>query len=104
MDKKDEDEDLEQIFSGEVWCITGSFRNFNPRSKALKEIEKRGGRTVSSVTGKTTHLLAGTGGGSKAADAERLGVKIVDEDEFLRMIGMEDEKDEADENGQLRLF
>ena len=104
LDKAGEEESLEQIFSGEVWCITGSFRNFNPRSKALKEIEKRGGRTVSSVTGKTTHLLAGTGGGSKAADAERLGVKIVDEDEFLRMIGMEDEKDEADENGQLRLF
>lgn len=89
MDKKEEEK--EKIFSGEVWCVTGSFASFNPRSKALEEIEKRGGRTVSSVTGKTTHLLVGTGGGSKRADAERLGVKIVDEKEFLSLIGREEE-------------
>ena len=52
MDEKEEE--LEKTLSGEVWCITGSFENFNPRSEALKEIEKRGGRTVSSVTSKTT--------------------------------------------------
>ena len=92
----------EQIFSGEVWCITGSFEHFNPRSKALKEIERRGGRTVSSVTSKTTHLLAGEGGGSKRADAERLGVRIVSEEEFLKMIGADEEKDGGD--GQLLLF
>ena len=85
MDKKEEGEEP-QIFQGEVWCVTGSFENFNPRSKALKEIEKRGGRTVSSVTGKTTHLLAGKGGGSKRAEAEKLGVKIISEDEFLLLL------------------
>ena len=87
MDKKEE-EDKPQIFTGEVWCVTGSFENFNPRSKALKEIEMRGGRTVSSVTSKTTHLLAGKGGGSKRADAEKLGVKIITEDEFLLLLGV----------------
>ncbi len=86
MDKKD-DEEVEKIFSGEVWCITGTFENFNPRSKAVEEIEKRGGRTVSSVTSKTTHLLKGKGGGSKTADAEKYGTKIVSEDEFLSLIG-----------------
>ena len=95
--------DLPQIFSGEVWCITGSFRSFNPRTKALKEIEKRGGRTVSSVTSKTTHLLAGEGGGSKRAEAERLGVKIVTEEEFLEAIG-KGEEESGDEDGQLLLF
>ena len=102
LDKEEKHSD--QIFSGEVWCITGSFKAFNPRSKALKEIEKRGGRTVSSVTSKTTHLLAGEGGGSKRADAERLGVKIVSEDEFLSMIGESKEKDEPSSDGQLLLF
>ncbi len=101
MDKKEEEK--EKIFAGEVWCVTGSFASFNPRSKALEEIEKRGGRTVSSVTGKTTHLLVGNGGGSKRADAERLGVKIVDEKEFLSLIGREEES-EINENKQGFLF
>ena len=101
----DEEEKADQIFSGEVWCITGSFRSFNPRSKALKEIEKRGGRTVSSVTSKTTHLLAGEGGGSKRAEAERLGVKIVTEDEFLAAIGAGGRGEEGSmDDGQLTLF
>lgn len=95
-----EEEVLEQTLQGTVWCVTGSFENFNPRSKALEEIERRGGRTVSSVTGKTTHLLAGSGGGSKRADAERLGVRIVDEREFLVLIG----KAEEEKGGQLELF
>ena len=94
-------EDLPKTLSGTVWCITGSFEAFNPRSKALREIEKRGGRTVSSVTGNTTHLLAGKGGGSKRAEAERLGVEIVSEEEFMRLIGMEAA---APDDGQLTLF
>lgn len=99
MDEKKDEE--EQIFSGQVWCVTGSFENFNPRSKALAEIEARGGRTVSSVTSKTTHLLAGKGGGSKRAEAERLGVRIVSEDEFMKLLGKEKT---APEDGQLMLF
>ncbi len=99
MDKKEAAED--QIFAGQVWCITGSFENFNPRSKALREIEKRGGRTVSSVTQKTTHLLAGSGGGSKRAEAERLGVEIVSESGFLSMIGS---APKSGEDVQLTLF
>lgn len=104
MDEKEEE--LEKTLSGEVWCITGSFENFNPRSEALKEIEKRGGRTVSSVTSKTTHLLAGKGGGSKRAEAERLGVRIVSEEEFMKIIGMDggEDRKEKEESGQLTLF
>ena len=94
---------LEKTLEGTVWCVTGSFEHFNPRSKAMEEVEKRGGRTVSSVTGKTTHLLAGKNGGSKLAEAERLGVKIVSEEEFLRMIGDGGEKKDS-KGGQLELF
>ncbi len=103
MDRKDE-EDLAQIFAGEVWCVTGSFEHFNPRSKAMDEVEKRGGRTVSSVTGRTTHLLAGKGGGGKMADAVRNGVKIVSEEEFLSLLGQEGKKTEPDVDGQGYLF
>ena len=92
---------VDDSLSGTLWCVTGSFEHFNPRSKALDEIEKRGGRTGSSITGKTTHLLAGKGGGSKREQAEKLGVKVVGEDEFLAMIGM---KKAEDEGGQLSLF
>ena len=94
-------ESYEQSLEGTVWCVTGSFEHFNPRSKAMEEVEKRGGRTVSSVTGKTTHLLAGKGGGSKLKDAERLGVKIVDEEEFLKILGGEKN---TQKTGQLELF
>ena len=92
---------VDDSLSGTLWCVTGSFEHFNPRSKALDEIEKRGGRTGSSITGKTTHLLAGKGGGSKREQAEKLGVKVVGEDEFLAMIGM---RKAEDEGGQLSLF
>ena len=92
---------VDDSLSGTLWCVTGSFEHFNPRSKALDEIEKRGGRTGSSITGKTTHLLAGKGGGSKREQAEKLGVKVVGEDEFLAMIGM---KKAEDKGGQLSLF
>ncbi len=95
-------EEYPQIFSGQVWCVTGSFESFNPRSKAMAEVEKRGGRTVTSVTGKTTHLLAGKGGGSKRADAEKVGAKIVSEEEFIALLGLAPEiKKEEPEQGFL---
>ena len=102
-DGQDSTDSYEQSFAGTLWCVTGSFKNFNPRSKAMEEVEKRGGRTTTSVSGKTTHLLAGTGGGGKLKDAERLGVKIVSEEEFLRMLGKDEEKS-AEKEGQLELF
>lgn len=81
------DDSLEQIFAGQSWCVTGSFEHFRPRDLALEEIKKRGGKTVSSVTSKTTHLLAGEGAGSKLAKAEQVGAEIVDEAQFRKRIG-----------------
>jgi DNA ligase (NAD+) len=80
-----------QIFEGQTWCVTGSFEHFQPRSEAMEEVKKRGGRTTGQVTGTTTHLLAGSGGGSKLAKAQELGVTIIDEEQFLRMLGREGE-------------
>ena len=103
--QKQESSSLEQIFQGQVWAVTGSFEHFNPRTLALKELEKRGARTVSSVTGKTTHLLAGKGGGSKRQSAQALGVEIVDEARFLSMLGWSGDgdggKEDDGDSGQL---
>ncbi len=103
FEQKADGGNLEQIFAGQVWAVTGSFEHFNPRTLAVKELEKRGARTVSSVTGRTTHLLAGHGGGSKRQNAEKLGVRIVSEDEFLAMLGQEGEgeREKATSSGQL---
>lgn len=73
-------------FVGTSWCITGSFGHFKPREKAQNEIEKRGGRVVAAVSAKTDYLLVGEGGGGKRAKAEALGVTIIDEQRFLKMI------------------
>ncbi len=75
-----------QIFADQSWCITGSFEQYNPRSLAGVEIKRRGGKVVSSVSGKTTHLLAGEGAGSKLHKAESLGVEVVSEDQFIKLI------------------
>ncbi len=85
-----DDDKLFQTFSGQTWCVTGSFTHFNPRSLALREIEARGGRTTSSVTSRTTHLLTGKGGGNKYQQALKLGTRIVEEDEFLEMLAVEE--------------
>lgn len=81
------DAGLPQIFAGQSWCVTGTFKNFNPRGKAMEEVVKRGGVEVSSVSSKTTCLLAGSGAGSKLQKAQALGVRVVNEEEFLEMIG-----------------
>jgi DNA ligase (NAD+) len=53
----------------------------------MEQIKRRGGRVTSSVTSKTTHLLAGESAGGKLEKAVSLGVRIVREDEFLEILG-----------------
>ena len=77
----------DQPLSGQVWCVTGSFERFKPRDLAMDEVKRLGGKVVSSVSGNTTHLLAGTGAGSKLEKARELGVRVVTEEEFLALIG-----------------
>ncbi|ADN01766.1 NAD-dependent DNA ligase LigA [Spirochaeta thermophila] len=73
-------------FEGQVWCVTGSFRHFTPRSRAEELISSLGGRVVSSVSSKTTHLLVGENPGSKLEKARSLGVQLVTEDQFIEML------------------
>lgn len=73
------------IFAGQFVVLTGSLTSFT-RSQAQKIIEEKGGTCQSSVTSKTNLVIAGEAAGSKLAKAEKLGIKIVGEEEFKAMI------------------
>ncbi len=79
------DEKKEGVFSGELVVLTGTLTNYK-RSQAQKLIEDRGGVCQSSVTAKTTLVLAGEEAGSKLAKAQKLGIKIIDEAAFAKML------------------
>lgn len=79
------DEKKEGVFSGEAVVLTGSLSGYK-RSEAQKLIEERGGVCQSSVTAKTTLVLAGEDAGSKLEKAKKLGIKIIDEAEFNRLL------------------
>ena len=79
------DEKKEGVFSGQSVVLTGTLSSFK-RSEAQKLIEERGGVCQSSVTAKTTLVLAGEEAGSKLAKAQKLGIKIIDEAEFKEML------------------
>ncbi len=76
--------------SGQVWVITGTLRGFQPRAAAALEIERRGGRVVNTISSAVTHLLVGEQPGSKLKKAERVGVRIVAEEEFLEILSAGD--------------
>lgn len=73
-------------FSGQSWCVTGSFTGYKPRSRAADLITENGGKVTTAVTGKTTHLLAGAKAGSKLKKAQSLGVLVISEEEFNQML------------------
>lgn len=73
-------------FAGKIFVLTGTLPTLT-RSEASSRIEAGGGKTSSSVSKKTDYVLAGEEAGSKLAKAEKLGVKVIDEEEFLKMVG-----------------
>lgn len=75
----------EGIFAGQFVVLTGSLVNFK-RSEAQKLIESLGGECQSSVTGKTTLVIAGESAGSKLAKAQSLGIRIIGEEQFAEML------------------
>ena len=79
------EEKKEGIFSGQSVVLTGTLSSFK-RSEAQKLIEEKGGVCQSSVTAKTTLVLAGEEAGSKLAKAQKLGIKIINEAEFKQML------------------
>ena len=75
----------DERFNGQIFVLTGSLENFT-REEAANIIEKFGGKVSSSVSKKTTYLLAGEDAGSKLTKARILGTTILTESEFLDMI------------------
>ena len=68
-----------------TFVITGTLPSMK-RSEAQKAIENLGGKVSGSVSKKTDFVLAGDNAGSKLTKAENLGIKIIDEAEFKRML------------------
>jgi DNA ligase (NAD+) len=71
---------------GKTFVLTGTLPTLS-REKATELIEAHGGKVTSSVSKKTHFVLMGDSPGSKAEKAAQLGVTIIDEDAFLKMLG-----------------
>ncbi len=72
-------------FSGEKVVLTGSLTSYT-RSEAGKLVEERGGEIQSSVTKTTTLVIAGEAAGGKLDKAKKLGVTVIDEEEFKKRL------------------
>lgn len=83
--KVKENKSVSGVFSGEFVVLTGTLSTLK-RSEAQKLIEERGGECQSSVTAKTTLVIAGESAGSKLDKAKKLNVKIIGEEEFKNML------------------
>ncbi len=75
----------DERFAGMTFVLTGALSQFT-RTQASEIIESFGGKTASSVSKKTSVVLAGEDAGSKLRKATELGIKVISEDEFAEMI------------------
>ena len=78
-------ETIDERFRGQTFVLTGTLSRFT-RKEASDLIEKFAGKTASSVSKKTTYVLAGEDAGSKLRKANELGVAVISESEFEQMI------------------
>ena len=86
--QKEQPEEGEAVFQGMTFVITGSVEQFANRKELQELIERKGGKAVSSVTAKTTYLINNNvnSNSSKNKKAKELGVPIISEKDFLRML------------------
>lgn len=86
--EKDEKSDSSDILKDKVFVITGSLNGYANRNEMKDLIEKLGGKVTGSVTGKTSYLINNdvTSSSSKNKKAKELGVPIISEDDFNKLI------------------
>ena len=75
--------------NGQTFVVTGTLETMG-RSEAKEKLQKLGAKVAGSVSAKTSCVVAGPGAGSKLNKAESLGVKVIDEDEFLSLLEQHD--------------
>ena len=75
----------DQRFAGMTFVLTGALEHFT-RDQAAALIEERGGKAASSVSKKTTYVVAGEAAGSKLRKAQELGISVLTEEEFRSML------------------
>ena len=80
-----EDENADNRFEGKTFVLTGSLEKYT-RQEASDIIEKFGGKTSSSVSKKTSYVLAGEEAGSKLTKAQNLEIDIISEEQFEEMV------------------
>lgn len=87
--EKEEESTEEAIFEDMTFVITGSVEHFANRKELQEAIEVRGGKATASVTSKTTYLINNdvASNSSKNKKAKDLGVPIISEEEFIKMLG-----------------
>jgi len=73
--------------AGQTFVLTGELSGFT-RDEAKDMIRKRGGGVSSSVSKKTDYVVAGENAGSKLGSAQKLGVKVIDEEEFRKLLNL----------------
>lgn len=76
--------------SGLTFVLTGTLPQLT-REEARAKIESAGGQVTGSVSKKTDYVVAGAEAGSKLEKAQKLGVKVIDEAEMLRMLALQEE-------------
>lgn len=74
--------------TAKIIVVTGTLENFS-RQQVERAVKDHGGKTSSSVSKKTSFVLAGANPGSKLDKAKQLGIEVIGEKEFIRMIGNE---------------
>ncbi|MEY4640648.1 MAG: NAD-dependent ligase LigA [Pseudomonadota bacterium] len=75
--------------AGETWVVTGTLEALD-RNQAKAVLQRLGAKVAGSVSARTTCVVAGPGAGSKLATAESLGIKVIDEAEFLALLARHD--------------
>ena len=84
---KEEKETITNSLEGKVFCITGKLKTFKNRNELIADIESKGGKAVSTMSSKVNYLINNdsTSTSSKSLAAQKAGIPIITEEEYLNM-------------------